>query len=110
MQRLTDVLLSTVEFIRYAARCKSGQESPDWTLGPYIIQSILLLVAPALFAATIYMELSRIISMVDGEGHVLIPKKWMTKIFVAGDILSFLFQAGGKSIMLADFPSTPDMS
>ncbi|KAJ4249061.1 hypothetical protein NW762_012393 [Fusarium torreyae] len=33
--------------------------------------------------------------MVDGEGHVLIAKKWMTKTFVAGDVLSFVLQAGG---------------
>ncbi|KAH7245457.1 RTA1 like protein-domain-containing protein [Fusarium tricinctum] len=83
------------ELIGYAARCKSGNESPNWTLGPYIIQSILLLVAPALFAATIYMELGRIVLMVDGEDRVLIPKKWMTKIFVIGDVLSFILQGGG---------------
>ncbi|KAH7248223.1 RTA1 like protein-domain-containing protein [Fusarium solani] len=83
------------EVVGYAARCKSGDETPNWTLGPYIIQSILLLVAPALFAATIYMELGRIVTMVDGERHVLVPKKWMTKIFVTGDILSFVLQAGG---------------
>ncbi|KAK1236894.1 hypothetical protein MKX08_007842 [Trichoderma sp. CBMAI-0020] len=83
------------EFIGYAARCASGKESPNWTLGPYIIQSLLLLVAPALFAATIYMELGRIISLVDGESHCLIRKKWLTKIFVFGDTLSFLLQGGG---------------
>ncbi|KAH7166448.1 RTA1 like protein-domain-containing protein [Dactylonectria macrodidyma] len=83
------------EVIGYAARSKSGDESPNWTLGPYIMQSILLLVAPALFAATIYMELSRIVIMVDGEGHVLVQKKWLTKIFVSGDVLSFILQGGG---------------
>ncbi|KAH6879863.1 RTA1 like protein-domain-containing protein [Thelonectria olida] len=83
------------EIIGYAARSKSGDESPNWTLGPYIMQAILLLVAPALFAATIYMELGRIVIMVDGEGHVLVPKKWMTKIFVTGDVLSFILQGGG---------------
>ncbi|RKK08490.1 hypothetical protein BFJ68_g17187 [Fusarium oxysporum] len=83
------------EVIGYAARAKSGDESPNWTLGPYIMQAILLLVAPALFAATIYMELGRIIIMTDGEGRALIPKKWMTKIFVTGDILSFILQGGG---------------
>ena len=84
-----------VEVIGFAARCKSGSESPDWTLGPYIIQSILLLVAPALFAATIYMELGRVVRMVKGEPYVLIPVRWLTKIFVAGDVLSFLVQSGG---------------
>ncbi|KAM6506903.1 hypothetical protein FALCPG4_018721 [Fusarium falciforme] len=60
------------EIIGYAARAKSGDESPNWTLGPYIIQAILLLVAPALCAASIYMELGRIVMMSEGEGHVLI--------------------------------------
>ncbi|PNP46119.1 hypothetical protein TGAMA5MH_02154 [Trichoderma gamsii] len=83
------------EVIGYAARCASGKESPNWTLGPYITQSLLLLVAPALFAATIYMELGRIISLVNGESHCLIRKNWLTKIFVFGDILSFFLQGGG---------------
>jgi hypothetical protein len=53
-------------------------------------------VAPALFAASIYMELSRIIIAVDGESHALIKKKWLTKIFVIGDVISFFAQGGGK--------------
>ncbi|KAF6843736.1 RTA1 domain protein [Colletotrichum musicola] len=89
------------EFVGYAARAKSGNESPDWTLGPYIMQSLLLLVAPALFAATIYMELGRIISAIDGEGHTLIRKEWMTKLFVTGDVLSFLLQGGGGGYQAA---------
>jgi hypothetical protein len=84
-----------VEVIGYAGRAKSGGESPNWTLGPYIIQAILLLVAPALFAATIYMELGRIVIMVEGESRTTIPHRWLTKIFVIGDVLSFLFQGGG---------------
>ncbi|KAK3303867.1 RTA1 protein [Chaetomium strumarium] len=83
------------EFVGYAARAKSGAESPNWTLGPYIIQAILLLVAPALFAATIYMQLGRIILLLHGESRALIKKKWLTKIFVTGDVLSFFLQAGG---------------
>ncbi|RYP41686.1 hypothetical protein DL767_000891 [Monosporascus sp. MG133] len=89
------------EVIGYAARCKSGVESPNWILGPYIIQAILLLVAPALFAATIYMELSRVVTLIDGEGHTLIRKQWMTKIFVTGDMLSFLLQGGGGGYQAA---------
>lgn len=42
------------------------------------------------------MELGRIVIMSEGEGHVLIQKRWMTKIFVTGDILSFFLQAGGE--------------
>ncbi|KAM0244016.1 hypothetical protein ACHAP5_006680 [Fusarium lateritium] len=83
------------EVIGYAGRAKSGAESPDWTLGPYIIQDILLLVAPPLFAASIYMELGRIVLMIEGEARILIPLRWLTKIFVIGDILSFILQGGG---------------
>ena len=70
--------------------------SPNWTLGPYIMQSILLLVAPALFAASIYMVLGRIILVTDGERHSVIRIKWLAKIFVSGEIISFMTQSGGE--------------
>lgn len=75
----------------------SASQSPNWTLGPYIMQSLLLLVAPALFAASVYMELGRIILVTDGEAHAIIRRRWLTKLFVAGDVLSFLVQSGGES-------------
>ncbi|WQF90204.1 Putative RTA-like protein [Colletotrichum destructivum] len=87
-----------LELIGYAARARSGQESPDWTLVPYIIQALLILVAPALFAATIYMELGRIVTLIDGEDLTLIRKAWMTKLFVCGDILSFMVQSSGGGL------------
>jgi hypothetical protein len=74
----------------------SANQSPNWTIGPYIIQSTLLLIAPALFAASIYMELGRVIVLVRGEKFSLIRVRWLTKIFVGGDVLSFLMQASGK--------------
>lgn len=86
----------SVQWIGYVGRAISHTQTPDWTLVPYLIQTLLLLVAPALFAASIYMELSRIIILVDGESHVLIKKKWLTKTFVTGDVLSFFIQGGGK--------------
>jgi hypothetical protein len=85
----------TVELVGYIGRAMSSKQSPDWTIGPYVMQSTLLLVAPALFAASIYMELGRIIMMVKGEQFSLIRVGWTTKIFVAGDVLSFLMQASG---------------
>ena len=49
-----------------------------------------------LFAATVYMHLGRIVRAIDGEDICLVRPKWLTKIFVAGDVLSFFIQAGGK--------------
>ncbi|KAK9320289.1 RTA1 like protein-domain-containing protein [Lipomyces orientalis] len=87
------------EVIGYVGRILSSRESPNWTMGPYIIQTLFLLLAPALFAASIYMELGRIIFLVNGESRSLIKRKWLTKTFVTGDVLSFLMQAGGGGIM-----------
>ncbi|KAJ6185096.1 hypothetical protein N7519_006397 [Penicillium mononematosum] len=82
------------ELVGYIGRAMSSKESPDWTIGPYVMQSTLLLVAPALFAASIYMELGRIIVM----------------IFVAGDVLSFLMQASGAGIMVTGTSSADPSS
>ncbi|KAM0123675.1 hypothetical protein ACHAO1_011242 [Botrytis cinerea] len=84
--------------IGYIGRAISHTQTPDWTLVPYLIQTLLLLVAPALFAASIYMELSRIIILADGESRAMLKKKWLTKIFVVGDVLSFFVQGGGGGI------------
>ncbi|KAH7007649.1 RTA1 domain-containing protein [Ilyonectria destructans] len=64
----------------------------------YSIQAILILVAPALFAASIYMILGRLIRTLRAEHLSLIPIKWLTKVFVLGDIVSFSLQAGGGGI------------
>lgn len=88
-----------VEWIGYIGRAISSQQSPDWTLGPYLIQTLLLLVAPGLFAASIYMELSRIIILADGESHAIIKRKWLTKLFVCGDVVSFVLQGGGTLLI-----------
>ncbi|KAH7369989.1 RTA1 like protein-domain-containing protein [Rhexocercosporidium sp. MPI-PUGE-AT-0058] len=87
------------EWIGYIGRALSSQESPNWSLGPYIMQTLLLLIAPALFAASIYMELARVIELVDGESHAVIKRRWLTKLFVCGDVLSFTLQMAGGGIM-----------
>lgn len=64
------------------------------------MQSLLILLAPAFFAASIYMILGRLIVLVDGEAHSPIRVKWLTKIFVGGDVLSFLAQSAGTSLSI----------
>ncbi|GAB1738096.1 hypothetical protein NU219Hw_g2630t1 [Hortaea werneckii] len=87
-----------LETIGYIGRAVSHTEAPDYTLGPYIIQSIFLLVAPALFAASVYMMLGRIVVMLDAQRSLFIRVSWLTKIFVCGDVLSFLMQASGGGL------------
>ncbi|SJL04473.1 related to RTM1 protein [Armillaria ostoyae] len=68
-------------------------------VGPYVVQSVLLLVAPALFAASIYVVLGRLIRKLHAERFSLIRINWLTKFFVAGDVLSFLMQSSGGGLL-----------
>ncbi|APA09927.1 hypothetical protein SS1G_05817 [Sclerotinia sclerotiorum 1980 UF-70] len=84
----------------------SRQAYAEWTLGPYLLQSLFILLAPAFFAASIYMVLGRIIVLTDGEQYSLIRARWLTKIFVAGDVLSFMMQSSGGGMLAT--AKTPD--
>ncbi|PKX97944.1 RTA1 domain-containing protein [Aspergillus novofumigatus IBT 16806] len=87
------------EWIGYIGRAISGTQSPNWTVQPYIQQTLLLLIAPTLFAASIYMELGRIVLLTNGDIHCWIRRRWLTKIFLLGDIISFIMQGAGGGIM-----------
>ncbi|RHZ61810.1 uncharacterized protein CDV56_107079 [Aspergillus thermomutatus] len=86
------------EIIGYVGRAMSSSQSPNWTLGPYLLQTLFLLLAPALLAASVYMLLGRIILILRAESHAMLRKKWLTKVFVTGDVLSFFLQGGGGGI------------
>ncbi|KAK5065407.1 hypothetical protein LTR84_001245 [Exophiala bonariae] len=64
-----------------------------------IVQKILLLVAPSVFAATIYMILGRTIIAVQAAHLSPIRPSLLTKIFVTGDVICFCVQLGGAAIM-----------
>ncbi|RSL74511.1 hypothetical protein CEP51_011535 [Fusarium floridanum] len=88
------------EIIGYIGRILNAKEDPGcWTMGPYIMQNVLILIAPALMAASIYMILGRIILLTEGEHHALIRRRWLTKIFVFGDVASLLLQSSGGGLM-----------
>lgn len=77
------------------ALAHSNQKS----LGIFIAQTILLLVSPVLFSASIYMVLGRLIRFMGADHLSLIRPKLLTKIFVGGDIVAFLIQTLGGSMM-----------
>lgn len=66
---------------------------------PYAIQNFLILLGPALFAASIYMCLSRIIRGVHADHLSIIKPQKLTRTFVGGDLVSFLVQGGAAGIM-----------
>ncbi|KAL6232830.1 hypothetical protein BDW75DRAFT_246899 [Aspergillus navahoensis] len=83
------------EAIGYLCRFISATQTPNWTMYPYIGQSLLILLGPALFAASVYMLLGRIIRILNAGSLSPIRPNWLTKIFVAGDVISFFMQSGG---------------
>ncbi|KAF1914548.1 RTA1 like protein-domain-containing protein [Ampelomyces quisqualis] len=86
------------ETIGYAARAAAHNDTKS--LPPYVIQSVLILVAPILFAASVYMILGRLILRTDSASHSIIRATWVTKVFVTGDILCFFIQSGGAGILV----------
>ncbi|KAJ4247523.1 hypothetical protein NW762_013202 [Fusarium torreyae] len=87
------------EAFGYVGRALSAHEAPDYTKNPYIMQSILLLLGPALLAASIYMILGRLITLLDADHLSIIRTNWLTKVFVIGDVLSFFAQSGGGGML-----------
>ncbi|KAI4859714.1 RTA1 like protein-domain-containing protein [Hypoxylon rubiginosum] len=83
----------------YITRAVSARQTPDWTLMPYVIQSLLTLLGPTLFAASIYMILGRLIRFLEADAYSMIRPRWLTKFFLLGDILSFFGQGGGGGIL-----------
>lgn len=92
------IRVPSVELVGYAARATARDQTEK--LMPYVIQSTFILVAPALFAASVYMVLARVIRSVGAESLSIVPLKWLTKIFVSGDILSFVVQASGAGVLV----------
>ncbi|OQE18739.1 hypothetical protein PENSTE_c017G07645 [Penicillium steckii] len=85
------------ELIGYIARAVCYNNTAD--LIPYCIQSVFILLGPVLFAASVYMALGKVIRSTGGEKYSLIRVQWLTKTFVASDIVSFLVQGTGSGMM-----------
>lgn len=92
---LLNLTVLLVEIVGYIGRALSATESPDWTTRSFTIQSLTLLLGPALLAASIYMVLGRLVRLLEAERLSPIRANWLTKIFVLGDVLSFLTQGAG---------------
>lgn len=60
----------------------------------------MILLAPPLYAASIYMTLGRLIRYLDAEALSIVPIRWLTLIFVIGDVVAFVMQAAGMHRLL----------
>ncbi|OEJ88302.1 Protoporphyrin uptake protein 1 [Hanseniaspora osmophila] len=95
------ILGGLLEVGGYISRLSSA--SDRLALSPFIAQSVLILVAPGMMSATVYMLFHKMIEFLNcpensGVG-VFIKDTLMVKIFVSGDVISFFLQAAGGGIM-----------
>lgn len=86
-----------VELAGYIGRCVSAHDQE--AMGPYIEQSILLLIAPTLYAGSIYMIFGRMAHLLFAEKIMIMPARFNTAVFVCGDIASLFLQAAGGGLM-----------
>ncbi|CAG8305065.1 unnamed protein product [Penicillium salamii] len=74
---------------------ESRFEISSWSL-----QEMLILCAPPLVAATVYMVLGRIIRSFGAEHLSSMRVKWLTFVFVMNDVLCFITQLGGAGVQV----------
>ncbi|KAJ5922307.1 hypothetical protein N7516_010010 [Penicillium verrucosum] len=87
-------IMMTAGYISRAISAKSPK-----SLAPYISQSLLILLPPSLYAATIYMLYGRIVYCTKRPDLSIIAPTKVTKIFVVGDVIAFLLQCSGGGLM-----------
>jgi len=91
-----------VEFIGYIFRIISIHKITD--KGPFIVQTVLILVAPAVMAAACYQSFGRLVLWVlpphlQTAKTLWLPARRITPIFVGFDVVSFFVQVVGGSIV-----------
>ncbi|KAJ5606440.1 hypothetical protein N7510_009221 [Penicillium lagena] len=92
------ILGGVCETFGYYGRAWSHQsriEIKSWAL-----QEMLILCAPLMVAATVYMTLGRLIRSFDAEHLSSMRTKYLTLVFVLNDILCFCTQIGGAGVQV----------
>ncbi|TVY64945.1 Protein RTA1 [Fusarium oxysporum f. sp. cubense] len=97
------------ETFGFGARAINANEDPgDMKFAVVVISNIGIILAPVLFAASVYMTLRRIILLTGHPELSLVRPQWLTKLFVLGDVTAFLVQAYGVSQLTSDDPDKVD--
>ncbi|KAF7717116.1 Uncharacterized protein PECH_004472 [Penicillium ucsense] len=86
------------ESFGYYGRAWSHHDRTD--IRSWALQEMLILCAPPLIAATIYMVLGRIIRAFDAEHLSSMRPKRLTLVFVLNDIICFCTQLGGAGVQV----------
>ncbi|KAL7417009.1 RTA1 like protein-domain-containing protein [Mrakia frigida] len=80
--------------------------SDPYTLGPYISSTLLVLLSPVFFILTDYMLFGRIVRALDMEHYLLIRGRWISRIFVTSDGVTFFLQCSGGGLQATEGMAT----
>ncbi|EPS43753.1 hypothetical protein H072_2261 [Dactylellina haptotyla CBS 200.50] len=89
------------EVIGYIGRIISVNEYPDNTRPPYAVYVLFPLIAPALYAASIYRVFGVILQVTNGEKYSIIKPSLLEAVFIFGDVASFVLVGVGGSMTVA---------
>lgn len=64
----------------------------------YAVSTLLILLPPSLFAASIYMCFGRLLLFLNQTSVSLVNVHWVTKTFLMGDVISFMCQGAGGGL------------
>ncbi|KAJ6021166.1 RTA1 domain protein [Penicillium herquei] len=92
------VLGGLLEIYGYGGRI--GAHFNTASLPSYVLSNDGIILAPALFAAYVYMTLGRLIRSLHAEKYSPVRLNWMTRAFVIGDILSLMVQGSSLGLSL----------
>ncbi|KAF3406985.1 hypothetical protein DPV78_000640 [Talaromyces pinophilus] len=92
------VIASLMETVGYIVRILSAKDPTSTLL--YAVSFLPIFLAPAVIAASCYMAMGRIVLHVTPMNNrsvksLWVPPRWMTPIFVTGDLISFMIQVIG---------------
>ncbi|CAI6092721.1 unnamed protein product [Clonostachys chloroleuca] len=99
---LVMLLSILMEIVGFAARIVSARSPGD--LQPYSVQFALIILAPVLMAAVVYVVFSRIVFWATPPEHltfsvIWVPPRFITLIFVGFDVVSLLLQMGAATML-----------
>ncbi|KAL0941736.1 RTA1 domain containing protein (7-aminocholesterol resistance protein) [Colletotrichum truncatum] len=100
---LAVVVGAAVEVAAYSVRCYSVKNQTQVT--PFVLTLTWTVLAPVLVAAGNYLLIGRLIRAVLPPSHHTVfklPARFLTRLYVSCDILSFFVQGGGSGVASSD--------
>ena len=82
----------------YLDRLSAHSEYPKFDIGPYIIESLFLLLAPTMTVASLFLVMDQLLRVVGKKTNCQGGNFRLTDTLTVANVLSFGIQAGGSNL------------